>query len=216
MAQMKVKLKSVDIDREALSQMIQNQVINGLSRVVSPHFVKAAQNRAPVGTERNFNPTRGALKALELVSKEESAKTNFSTAERQRLGELRSLGKRDLANEVRASDIKFFRGVEDHAGATPDHIDIVRGQVRGAFQHKPGTLRDSIHLESIEAAGSAVVMTVIAEAPYAAAIHEGFTHKGGRHHDGAATQIPAQPFFEWALPSITEDIENPRTWSSEG
>ena len=103
--------------------------------------------------------------------------------------------------------------VTEHAGRTPDALHIARGGVvRGAFAHKSGTLRDSHKLVPAYREGNKVIGEIRATADYAAAIHQGFTHKGGRKKGGKRTKIKGRPWLKQSLMNIRDDLTNPATY----
>lgn len=162
------------------------QIIGGFDGEIGSAFVEIAQKRAPVrsapGTE-----------AMALRSPSE-----FSGKDLDRLGELGTMNKRELAGAIRSSDLKFFRSVGRTAEArsrTPIGV-TQKGGLRGVFmQEQGGTLKRSIRYDGTRRVGSKIIGTVRAHAPYAWFVHEGFTHVGGK-------EIAGRPFLKWAFANI--------------
>jgi hypothetical protein len=213
---MRVKLK---VDASALSSLdlsgvtnhIMNRVENAFNRDIGPHYVDVAKARAPVSQERNFNPQRGSFQPLKL--KPLGSFGPVETGNRaERLFDLAGMSYRERAEALRSSDIEFFEGTGKNKGRTPDAVDIINGTVKGAFKHRPGTLRDSIHIDGVTREGQTVTLRVVASAPYAAAIAKGFTHRGGRGKTGKATKIAPNPFMKSPLANVNGRLKNPSTY----
>lgn len=220
------KITMTEWDPQVVVDQVASRISRGFDQTVLPHLLEAAMNKAPVGKEKNFNPQRGAkssMKPIELKQPFEKGE-RFDASERSRLRDLRGLTARELAGEVRSSDIKFFKGkayknkggfmVTEHAGRTPDLIETTRGgYLRGAFAHTPGTLRDSHVIVQARREGTKVVGKVRATADYARAIHEGFAHKGGRDKTGKTTRIKGRAWLREALEiNANADLTNPSTY----
>jgi hypothetical protein len=106
----------------------------------------------------------------------------------------RRVGLPGLLSAVRASDVQFFQGTGKNQGKTPDAISVGR-TIKGAFQHKPGTLRDSIRFVGVRREDNRLVATVRAHAPYAWYVHEGFTRENGK-------MVAGRPFLKNALINV--------------
>lgn len=191
---------------EEVQQRIMANAARAFEHNIGPHFVETAKSLTPVSEPRPFNPRRSSFEAVRLVSSV-PGRTLEAQDKRERLAELRDLPARERADVVRASDIPLFVGTRGkNKGKTPDTIDVIRGSIKGAFQHKPGTLRDSIHLDGVTQGNDQVTLKVVASAPYAKYVIEGFTHTSGKH-------VAGRNFFKQALAVVHDRIVDPSTYS---
>jgi hypothetical protein len=109
-----------------------------------------------------------------------------------RLKELRSLKRSELVNEVRSSDIEFFRfSSGSNKGEQPDYLDVrpAKGPggeaVKGAVTtYRPGRLRRGIHPIEVQIKGLIVTGGFASDAPYSKYVEHGFHHKGGTEVEG--------------------------------
>lgn len=211
MARVKLKVDAsslASLDLSGVLNHIMNRVENALNRDIGPHYVDVAKARAPVSQERNFNPQRSSFQRLQL-----KPLGSFPRGERaNRLSDLHGMDFRERAEALNSSDIQFFQGTGKNKGQTPDAVDIINGTVKGAFKHRPGTLRDSIHIDGVTREGQTVKLRIVASAPYAAAIAKGFTHRGGRGKTGKATKIAPDPFMKSPLANVQSRLKDPSTY----
>lgn len=199
------------LDLGGVTNHIMNRVENAFNRDIGPHYVDVARARAPVSQERNFNPQRSSFQRVKL--KAPGSFGPVATGNRaERLFDLAGMTPRERADALTSSDIQFFEGTGANKGKTPDAVDIIGGTVKGAFKHKPGTLRDSIHIDDVTREGQTVKLRIVASAPYAAAIAKGFTHRGGRGKTGKATKIAPNPFMKTPLVNVRQRLKNPATY----
>lgn len=209
----KVKLRVdasglASLDLSGISAHLAPKVKRAFDDKIGPHAVKAAKARCPVSEDRDSVPQLRSFKAVRLLP----LGTFPRGAQATRLSELHGLSSRERAQQIKPSDIGFFRGVGKNKGQEPDEIDIIRGTVKGAFLHKPGTLRDSIVWEPARVEGNRVIGRLKATAPYAAAIHEGFTHRGGPKHTGRSTRIKGNKFLTQAIVNIRGPLASKSTY----
>jgi len=198
MATMRVKVKTFTIDEQTIVESVLGNVQSALLNKIGPHLVEVARHRAPVSKAKNFHPRDSSFENLRIVDRSEAS---FSAEEVSRLRDLRGFGKRELPDVVTTSDIKFFRGIGKNKDRTPDEIRIRRGTIQGAFQHKPGTLRDSIRLDGVTVQGNKVKLVVRAHAPYAWYVHQ------GRPRPRAPN-----PFLRSALANIKDEATDGSTY----
>lgn len=195
------------------------QVEKAFREKIGPDYVKVARARAPVSEARDFNP-RTQSKAFQRIGlrpardfKRASGPKRARRAELESiLAETRGSARLDV---LQSSDIEFFR-IEDgpDKGQTPERVDVRRGGLVGAIRHKPGTLRDSIKVKGVTREGGRVVLTVHATAPYALAVHEGFTHRGGwGTKSGKTTRIKGQKFLKSPLTNVRARLKSRVTYT---
>lgn len=198
-----------NLDLSSVANFIATKVEKAFRDDIGPHYVSVAKARAPVSQERNFNPQRSSFQPLRLKKV-----GSFPRGDRAaRLTELHGMSARERAEALVSSDIEFFEGAKGtNKGQTPDAVDIIGGAIRGAFKHKPGTLRDSVHVEGVTREGQRVTLRIVASAPYAAAIAKGFTHRGGRNKTGKQTRIAPNKFMVTPLTNIRQRLKSPATY----
>ena len=217
---MQVKLK-VDasslhnLDTESIVDFFAAKVERVFKEDIGPHYVDVAKAHAPVSDERKFNPQirSGAFQAVELI---ESVPPGINIG--PKIARLRALQEGTTEVDL-ASDAEFFRikpgprkKPNRDAGQTPDKLAFRRGAVVGAFRHRPGTLRDSIHIQGVTREGNTVRLRIVASAPYAAAIAKGFRHLGGRNKTGSVTRVAAHPFMRDPLINVRGRLVDPNTY----
>lgn len=183
-------------------------VMQNFDQVVGPHFVDVARKRVPVGKERRFNPRASSFSSVTLkpLGSMKNTEDNKTLAELHGLsaGERASFFQKafgDQTDSTRAT--KFFRG---KGGQSPTRLRIRRGTIQGASRHTPGTLRDSIRYEGARREGNLIIGIASANTDYAAAIHDGFVHRGGQQHKGGATKIPGTPYMTSSLANVKDDV----------
>lgn len=211
---LEVKASSIgSLDLSGIINHIAPIVMKAFDQKIGPHAVSVAKQRAPVSKGPSGSPRRSSFHAVQLIDRVPASRT--AGPKIARLAELREMNWRERADAIRQSDVDLFVGRKNtpFAGRTPEKIDIMNGTVKGAFRHKPGALRDSIHWKSAEIDGNRVVAHLVADVPYALAVHEGFTHRGGRHHAGRTTRIPPQKYLSRVLPNIRGPLQDPSTYT---
>lgn len=168
-----------------------------VGKVVVDH----AKSKAPVSKRSpSKNPRKKSFQPVQLISRVPAGRGVGDKI--KRLKQLRE-------NEVEVdpeTDVEFFTGVGINAGKTPDKLSFRKGAVVGAFQHKPGTLRDSIHVRGVRREGASVIMDIVASAPYAWYVHEGFMNKG-------KTRMAPRKFFKPALTAARALLKNSSTYN---
>lgn len=177
---------------------------------LGPYMAKVAQARCPVGVDRDITPSNRSFERLRVAPPGTFGTEGPGSSEKaSRLFDLRNMSAKDRARVVSTlNEAEFFRGVGEtrnkkrNKGQTPDIIEVRGNTVVGAFLHKPGTLKGSIRFTGVRREGNRVVLTVRAHAPYARPVHDGFTHRGGRHHGGKGTFIKGKPFLAWAITNV--------------
>lgn len=216
-------------DPEVALDAIFQKGVDGLNKVVLPHVLEVAVGRAPssgnagvtgtvpVGADRE--PSGKSRKSsFEPLDLRKASEGRYTSEERDRLRDLHAFqaeSARELANQIRSSDIKFFKGRKGtNKGATPAQINIINGFAKGVFTKRGGTLKGSHVIVPAKREGNRVVGQVQARAKYAAAVHEGFTHRGGfKSKDGGkTTQIKGRPWLAQALENARDDLLNPATY----
>jgi hypothetical protein len=204
-----------DFTMEELEEQVLMSVQEHMDSVVAPHFVEVAKARAPVGKREipaGFNKTS----FQRIVPRLASEFTNKS--DRLRATALSGLSGTERVQRFRAAlggstsdpdQTRFFRGIKGNRGRSPDRIELRNNTIKGAFTstRTPGRLRDSIVYRGSTRVGRMVVGEFAATAEHAAAVHDGFTHQGGRDHSGASKQIAGRPFFDWATANIDDDFQ---------
>lgn len=217
---------SLETAKEQALNILTQRAIRGFNQTVGPHLLDVAKSRSPVGRQgaevrqgrkvegpeifgtRPINPRRSSFQPVRLANREEG---RFTSEEIDRLRDLRNMTARERANALRSSDIKFFRGTGKNEGRTPDQVDTIRGSIRGAFIHKPGTLRDShIYVPARRTGPDEVTASVRATAEYAAAQHEGFKHHS--HGEATGLQVAGKKWLKSALTNIADDLKSPATY----
>lgn len=227
---MRLVVKAVNIDEQAIVTKALSQMAEGFNGKVLPHLLEVAMQRAPkASADRNFNPQTSARTSFKPVELREpfEKEAGFDREERDRLRDLRNAaaeGARALSEIVSPSDIKFFKGkaykskvtgyqVTEHAGRTPDAIHIARGGVvRGAFRHTAGTLQKSHKIRNARREGNKIIGQVVATADYAAAVHQGFNHKGGQKKGGKVTKIAGRPWLKQSLMNVKDELTSAATY----
>lgn len=203
--------------QEAILDYAAELVTQGLEKL-GEHVYDVAVARVPVGKERHFNPKRGSLQRVQL-----RPPSHFDRdADKQYLLRFGALSARERADVVREGRgdpnlkhlLRFFQGTKK--GKThkisPSGLVVANGTIKGQFRHATGTLKRSIRFDGVRREGNTIIATVSANAPYAAAIHEGFTHRGGPNHDGRATFITGQPFLSSSLDNVIDLMTSPSTY----
>lgn len=206
--------KLANLDLSSIVDHIAAKAERAFHEDIGPHYVDVAKAHAPVSDER-FNPQigSGAFQSVELI--ERVAPGINIGAKIARLKALQEgTTEVDLENDAEFFRIKAGpkRKPNRDAGATPERLAFRRGAVVGAARHRPGTLRDSIHVESVTREGQTVKMRIVASAPYAAAIAKGFRHLGGRNKKGKVTEIAANPFMKDPLVNVRDRLKNPEIY----
>lgn len=206
-----VKIDPRHFDPQAVIDEVLKLAQRNFDSRVGPHFVSVARGRVPVGKERRFNPRQSSFRNLSLkplgsLGNLEDNKTlaelhGLSAAERASFFQ-KAFG--DQTDNKQA--VKFFQGTGPNKGKTPNRLRASRGTIKGAFRHLPGTLRDSIVYEGSRREGHRLIGVASANTAYAAAIHDGFTHKGGSTHKGASTKIPGTPYMTSSLANVRSDV----------
>lgn len=212
---MRIKYTVENIDFDSINEdaIINNiaidRVIPGFLKL-GPQMKETAKARCPVGEETDFNPR--AFHKLKLRSLGSLGSVTENTRA-ERLFELHGMDWRGRAKAVNTlKDRDLFQGTGPNKGKTPDLIERQHGTIVGAFQHAPGTLRNSIEFEGVRHEGSQIRAIVRAHASYARPVHEGFTHKGGTKHTGRATKIAPRKFLKQALLNIRDQLKSPATY----
>lgn len=213
---MRIKYEVKDIDFGSIDEaaIINNiaidRVIPGFLKL-GPQMKETAKARCPVGEETDFNPRVFHRLKLRPLGSLGGVNENKRAA---RLFELH--GMQDWRARAKSidtlKDADLFQGTGPNKGKTPDLIERQRGSIVGAFRHAPGTLRNSIEFEGVRHEGNQVRAIVRAHAPYAKAVHEGFTHKGGIKHTGRATKIAPRKFLKQSLLNIRDELKSPATY----
>lgn len=209
----KYEVKDIDfgsIDEAAIVNNIAlDRVIPGFLKL-GPQMKETAQARCPVSEETDFNPRVFHQLKLRPLGSLGGVLENPRAA---RLFELHGLNWRARAKAVKTlKDADLFQGTGANKGKTPDLIERQGGTIVGAFRHAPGTLKKSIEFEGVRHEGNQVRAIVRAHAPYAKAVHEGFTHKGGTKHTGRATRIAPRKFLKQSLLNIRDQLKSPATY----
>lgn len=199
--------QSLETAKEQAMNMVAHRVVRGFDQRVGPHLLEVTKARAPVGKRETKNPQRSSFQKLRLSERDEG---RFSTEEVSRLRDLRNMTARERAEAVTSKDIKFFRGTGANEGRTPDRVDVIRGSIRGAFIHAPGTLRDSHIYVPARRRGNKVIAEVRATAEYAAAQHEGFKHHS--HGEATGLQVKGRPWMKQSLGNVKGDMTSPGTY----
>lgn len=206
MARTQVKLR---VDTSALESLDLSGVQDYLAAKAEEAFrervgkvvVDHAKSKAPVSKRApSKNPRKKSFQPVRLIARVPAGRGVGDKI--KRLKQLRE-------NEVEVNpdtDVEFFVGVGANEGKTPDKLSFRKGAVVGAFQHKPGTLRDSIHVRGVRREGSSVIMDVVASAPYAYYVHEGFMNRG-------KTRMAPRKFFKPALSAVRAMLKSPSTYN---
>lgn len=192
---------------------------------VGPHVAEVAQARAPVSKDRNYRKFRPvAVRGPGSLGAEPSFGGGLGTELGGRLKEIRSLSTRERSTFIKGgfglrtkspSVTKFFEGTGRFKGQQPEEIRVGRGgSITGGFRHVPGTLKKSIHYAGSERSGNTVVATVVADAPYALYVHEGYPYRGGSDHQGESKNIPGNPFLADALVNVIDRLTSPSTYET--
>lgn len=207
-----VNIELTEWDPQAVIDQVERQIIKGFDTVVGPHLLQLCTERAPVGRARGFNPRTSSFQRLRLAP----LGTFPKGKDADRLVELHGIPARERVSEINtASDARFFRGTTGkNKSRAPDLIEIQRGTVKGAFAYQPGNLRNSHVYVPAKREGGKIVGTVRATAEYAMAIHEDFTHRGGRGHTGKSTKV-ASKGRKWlyeSLEHIQGELGSPSTY----
>lgn len=217
-----LEVKSIDlseISTEGILELLRPKVVGAFVERIGPHFVEAAQNRAPVGKGRvdfqriNVKPSVPRGRPGSEQEKVHEFHGTFAAPGGRRLAT--KLIKRAGGSTTSSGFLSLFRGTRARGtlGRSPDIIQTRGRSFVGGFTHTAGTLRESIKIDSIEAAGETVTMIVRAHAPYARWVHEGYNHRGGAKHKGETTHIKGKPFLRWALVNIHEELMDPKTYT---
>lgn len=217
---MRVQMTVTGIDTESIMKQFVETASTALSEAIGPHLLDACRGKAPVGKEHSVTQRR----ALRPVALKPLGSFPKGSEDAERLFSLHGLEPRELSGSINPlTDARFFQGVRDthywstnkrykgadrNKGKTPDLIEVSpRGGIKGGFQHRAGTLRDSHVLEEVKVSGGTVSIAVRATAPYARAVHDGFEHKGGPNHTGATTTVKGRKWMTEALKiNVKDDI----------
>ena len=166
--------------------------IEDVARQRAPVSGKTQEQRAVLRSEHEFPGGRRGSEQEKLRQQYEK----FAITRAGQIAQLKAAGGKSSSKAL----LQFFRGTRK--GGTlkqsPVSIRLKGNTIVGTFK-TGGHLRDSIHYRGASVVEGSVIVEVVAEADYAAAVHEGFTHRGGRKHQGAATKIPPNPFLRSAL-----------------
>ena len=202
---MRIVLKPGGSADEAFETAV-SSVLEGLNENWGPNAESKAKDVCPVSKDRPFNPRSssfGKLSLKPLGSFGPTGKTG-SSARAERLLELHGMDWRERARSINTlTDSQFFEGTGGRRGQTPDIIEIQYGTVRGAFAHKPGTLRDSIQWNKAKRVGKTLIRgELVATARYAGHVHEG---RGPGNRE-------AKPFLTQAAGLLLGDLSDLSTF----
>ena len=209
MARVKARIKRIEVDpgiERAVLDFALVQCID-LADAVMTKVETVAKARAPVSSRETTQKVqlRGSheIPRGRKGSQQEKLRGLFETLEAEgRGGIIRKFRGKPVHQSQKGGKelLSLFRGTRK--GGTlkqsPTSVSVQGNALVGTFA-AGGHLRDSIHYIGAEIVEGSVIATVVAEADYAAAVHEGFTHRGGRGHSGKATKIPPNPFLSSAL-----------------
>lgn len=227
-AKVSLKVEAINLEslnRDAIVDMIAARVTKGFEKL-GPHLASVAVARAPQSAERNFAPQRGSFQRVQLRppsafpggregSKAEALRLGYERFEALgRAGQIRALSA--AGGQTSSKGItQFFQGTRRGGtlGRSPDIIRVQGGTLKGAFAHQPGELKRSIRFIGVKREGNTVRAVVRAHAPYARPVHEGFTHRGGRKHQGKSTRIKGRKYLKSALVNIRDDLKNKSTYA---
>jgi hypothetical protein len=206
LVKVRFKINSVSLDPDEIVGMLTQNAAEAFRSKIGPHIVDVAQARAPVSKERRFKPRPSSFENLDLMPLDQYEGPNKSM-----LVELRGMEGPDRARAFKqafatgrtrkGAFTSLFQGRGPKAGTSPDELRLRRGTIQGAFRHKPGTLKRSIKLDSVEIKGNRVVATVRAHAPYARYVHEGKPR--GRQPN---------PFLRSALANVFDELTDGSTY----
>jgi len=221
---------SVDFDDQAIFDAIAPQLISGLEKL-GKAVEEVARSRAPVGkTPPSAKPHVSNLQPIRLrplsafpEGREGSDQRTLHLRHSNMIEQGRTTAMGKLAAHggsagtkigSRSALLKHYQGTRKFgtSGVSPTHIRLVGNTMMGAFQHVPGTLKKSIHFTGVKREGNTLTATVVADAPYAYWVHEGFTLRGGKDHQGAATMIAGRPFLKSALINVQSRLTDPSTY----
>jgi hypothetical protein len=227
----------LDLDDQVIFDAIAPQLMAGLEKL-GKSVEEVARARAPIGKAPSAKPHVANLQPIRLRPMSAfppGPDATFTTGEKmsakQRLhlqhnemheqGRITAMGKLaahggSVGTKVgsRSALLKHYQGTKKFGtrGVSPTHIRLVGNTMMGAFQHRPGTLKRSIHFTGVERVGNTLTATVVADAPYALYVHEGFTLQGGKDHSGKGTMIAGRPFLKSALINVMGRLSDSSTY----
>jgi hypothetical protein len=205
---------SIEIDEQWVIDQMEPSIRAGFEAVATT-VVDVAKQRCPVGKERPFHPRASSFEPIRL-REEGSMGRPGSSDDVSRLMDLhgytqtrsgRKVGLPGLVERVSQSDVKFFVGAKGgpNEDRSPDKLHVGR-TVKGAFKHRPGTLKASIHFVGTKREGNTITGTVVADAPYAYWVAAGHKTRGD-------TSTAANTFLKSAIEvDAREQLFNPSTY----
>lgn len=213
--QVRINQASLEQAKEKALNIAAQRVIRGFDTTVGPHLLKVARSKAPVGKRETKTPQRSSFVKVRLAPLGTFGSAAFSKKEAALVG-LHGLGIRGRAAFVRKAGPaanEFFRGSArgPNRDRAPDQVRVMGGTVKGAFIHKPGTLRDShVYIPARRVRTDKVIAEVRATAEYAAAQHEGFNHHA--HGKPTGTKVAGRKWLNESLVNVASDQRSPSTY----